>query len=258
MSQNKTRVPGMEDVEDNNYGGFATGRSQAGGRRPGTQIPGTVVTGLEDYIQNVAHNPQVVQKTKNKPIVGFLYSVSRKGITEFWPLYLGPNTIGCDNSNDIVLSEATVSGKHAVLQTREMKNSGQIIAAITDSQSTNGTLLNNESLGFAPVPCEDGDVITIGSCYQLLVIIINAKQMGLAAVDNFIPTSNSRSYAGQPASDSAPVSNDNSNQKGTIPNVNAGSSVPPKFTRNKHGYSNQTVGLDGNTGFNSGGTDVMG
>lgn len=56
-----------------------------------------------------------IARPSGKPIVGFLYSISRTGIGEYWPLHIGQNIIGNGPDCDIVLGEGTVSHKHANL-----------------------------------------------------------------------------------------------------------------------------------------------
>lgn len=173
MSSNKTIIPGMEDAftEQPNYG------------RPnvkaqdGTYVPnpfGTIPT-----------TPSV---NNQKPIVGFLYSISKSASGEFWPLRIGSNSIGRSADCDVCLGEATVSEQHAVLVVRQMKNPEKIIASICDARSTCGTMINGESLGFDQRECFNGDIITIGEHYDLFFILIDAKQIGLNVCRDFIGT----------------------------------------------------------------------
>lgn len=135
-------------------------------------------------------------KTAQKPIVGFLYSISKSGVGEFWPLHIGANTIGRSPSCDVCLSEGTVSEKHATLVVRVMKNPEKVIASVCDSSSTIGTMVNGESLGFDQRECFNGDIITIGAHYDLYFILIDAKQIGLKVCDEFIPVQSSASQFG--------------------------------------------------------------
>ena len=86
-----------------------------------------------------------------KPVVGFLYSIARKGNAEYWPLHLGRNTIGQSKDNDVVLQESSISAFHAVIriiQTNRLK------AFILDTGSSNGTLVNGEPLKFNRNECK--------------------------------------------------------------------------------------------------------
>lgn len=196
MSSNKTIIPGMEDAytEQPSYG------RQNSMVQDGTHVPNPFGT---------------VQKAPNmnnqKPIVGFLYSISKSASGEFWPLRIGSNSIGRSADCDVCLGEATVSEQHAVLVVRQMKNPEKIIASICDARSTCGTMINGESLGFDQRECYNGDIITIGEHYDLFFILIDAKQIGLNVCRDFMgtqsvsngfnsPTPNVNPYA-------APVSN---------------------------------------------------
>lgn len=173
MSSNKTIIPGMEDAytEQPNFG------------KQNTKVQdGT-------YVPNPFGTIQVAPTVNNqKPIVGFLYSISKSASGEFWPLRIGSNSIGRSADCDVCLSEATVSEQHAVLVVRQMKNPEKIIASICDARSTCGTLINGESLGFDQRECFNGDIITIGEHYDLYFILIDAKQIGLNVCREFIGT----------------------------------------------------------------------
>ena len=70
----------------------------------------------------------------SKPVMGFLYSVSRTPLGEWWPLYVGPNRIGRAANCEISLQEASVSDNHATLVIRKMQNNGAN-AGVSDRQS---------------------------------------------------------------------------------------------------------------------------
>lgn len=122
---------------------------------------------------------------KDKPVLGFLYSVSRNNFGEFWPLYLGPNTIGRDGSCDICLSEGTVSSNHATLIIHK-EDDGDVYAGIKDNGSTHGVKVNGKSAHFDVAACNNMDIIKIGKCYELLFIMIDAEKLGLKPAENFI------------------------------------------------------------------------
>ena len=173
MSSNKTVIPGMEDAytEHSNFG------QQSLNGQSDTCVPNPFAT-----------NVSGMERPSQKPIIGFLYSISRSGHGEFWPLRIGSNSIGRADKNSICLSEATVSEEHAVLVVQQMKNPEKVIAWINDSGSTCGTMINGESLGFDRRECVNGDIITIGEHYDLYLILIDAKQIGLNIHRDFIPT----------------------------------------------------------------------
>jgi len=144
-------------------------------------------------IPNGIPNPMgepIYKQAPQKPIVGFLYSISKSNAGEFWPLHIGSNTIGRSPKCDICLQEGTVSENHATLVVRMMKNPEKVIASVCDSSSTIGTMINGESLGFDQRECLNGDIITIGAHYDLFFILIDAKQIGLKVCTEFIPLQN--------------------------------------------------------------------
>lgn len=193
MSQKKTLIQGLEPYEANpnpsnvmnNVPNEFYSRSEYSAKK------GTIVSGMTEPLSmnsqmNENKEPVRKQVVTGKPVVGFLYSVSRTPLGEFWPLSIGCNSIGKNSDSDIVLSEGTVSNEHAVLVVRQMKNTGKVIAAITDSKSTNGTMINGESIGFNPVECKNGDIITIGNNYELLVVLIDASELGIKPSEEFL------------------------------------------------------------------------
>ena len=173
MSSNKTIIPGMEDAytEQPNFG------KQTTNVQDGTCVPNPF-----------GARPTTPSMNNQKPIVGFLYSISKSASGEFWPLRIGSNSIGRSADCDVCLGEATVSEQHAVLVVRQMKNPEKIIASICDARSTCGTMINGESLGFDQRECFNGDIITIGEHYDLYFILIDAKQIGLNVCRDFIST----------------------------------------------------------------------
>lgn len=173
MSSNKTIIPGMENAytEQPNFG------KQNTKVQDGTCVPNPFGT-----VPNSANVPN------QKPVIGFLYSISKSGSGEYWPLRIGSNTIGRADNCNVSLSEATVSEQHAVLVVQQMKNPEKVIAWINDSGSTCGTMINGESLGFDRRECFNGDIITIGEHYDLYFILIDAKQIGLNVCRDYIST----------------------------------------------------------------------
>lgn len=74
-----------------------------------------------------------------------------------------------------------------------MKNLEKVIASVCDSSSTIGTMINGESLGFEQRECFNGDILTIGAHYDLLLVLIDAKQIGLKVCADFIHLQQSKS-----------------------------------------------------------------
>lgn len=181
MSSNRTIIPGMESPYGNEYthnNGLGSDQSTP---KDGTYVPDGIHNPMGESVY--VHSPQ-------KPIVGFLYSISKSNVGEFWPLHIGPNFIGRSPKCDVCLKEGTVSENHATLVIRVMKNPEKVIASVCDSSSTIGTMINGESLGFDQRECMNGDIITIGAHYDLLFILIDAKQIGLKVCTEFIPLQN--------------------------------------------------------------------
>lgn len=132
------------------------------------------------------------KSANKKPILGFLYSVSKDITGEYWPLYLGANTIGRNNECSVCLKEASVSGNHATLVIRQMQNQGEdtgLFVFIQDDRSMCGTLVNGVTLDFNPKECKSGDIITVGQNYELYFILVEPKVLGLAPKEGFKPIS---------------------------------------------------------------------
>ncbi len=144
----------------------------------------TYIPGMQGMAPGVKEGIMTHQKS-NTPVIGFLYSISRKGIGEYWPLHLGTNTIGRSTDNDIVLLERSVSEHHATLSIKQMKSTGKLIATIRDVGSKNGMYLNEEELDYDNHSCKLNDTITIGVNYKLLLILIDAADYGLSVAEDF-------------------------------------------------------------------------
>lgn len=126
------------------------------------------------------------QAVSNKPLVGFLISVSRTDEGEYWPLRLGQNVIGSSPSNHVVLDEASVSGVHAVMAVHRNPNDGnRISVGIIDKGSSNGTFVNDNYIGFNPCQCKNYDKIIIGN-YELLLLLFDAAEHNLKKSDAFV------------------------------------------------------------------------
>lgn len=261
MSQNKTVIQGLEPNEVN-YGSTPTSGTQNFYTRSSRQAAkGTVVPGMmenEDAsTPNESKSPSKQQAQKvfhpGKPIVGFLYSISRTPAGEFWPLQIGPNTIGQNPGSDIVLAEGTVSTDHALIVTRQVK--GGIIAAITDTRSTNGTMINGEAIGFSAEECHNGDIITIGNNYQFVLILVDTAKLGLTVCKNFIPVSTDEQE--DDFGDDIPNFDPNKTKPGGFGPYDPNG---PTAWGNNGGYipNDGTVGLDGSSSYNNhGGTVPM-
>lgn len=191
MSQNKTVFPGVGPEE-------SYGHNQSYTRNPSYSRPGggnakrTVFPEMDTPADNASApdrggQPRHSAGADHKPILGFLYSISRTLAGEYWPLYVGENVIGRNDDCDIVLNEATVSHKHVSLHINKMKKPEKVEATIMELGSSNGTLINDESVSRAvPVICNNGDIITVGENYELLLILIDPRALGLHLAGNFV------------------------------------------------------------------------
>lgn len=215
MSQNnKTRVPGMEYDEREKV---PTSSVYSRGAYQGEQSTGngrkTIVPGMEN---NETLSTGGDKSVNSKPIRGFLYSISRGIVGEFWPLHQGKNTIGSTPECDIYLPEATVSENHASITIRIMEKQGNTIAALKDTESTNGTFLNGEQLDFDSNTCKNGDVIRFGLNYECLLLLIDTKESGLSVAEKFYPKDDD--LAGLNADQDAPICYNDSRRSTTDTN----------------------------------------
>lgn len=131
------------------------------------------------------NKPGQDREMPESPVVGFLYSISRHGFGEFWPIHAGNNIIGRSDDCHIKLNEKTVSSPHADIRARIQKKSGQVIANIKDLGSKNGIEVNGEELCYEDFDLKDGDKILIGDAYEFLFILIDPKEKGLKVAENF-------------------------------------------------------------------------
>ena len=170
MSQNKTDFLGVLENRDI----YA---------RKASSHKGTVLPELN----KLSGGGKVVDnQSEGEPIAGFLYSVSRTAVGEYWPLHFGENTIGRAEDCDICLRERTVSEHHATLNIRKMKTKPDFIVGL-DVRGKNGGFVNNEEVGSDTVPCKDRDFLTIGDNYVLLLILLNPFELGLHVAEDFRP-----------------------------------------------------------------------
>lgn len=176
MSSNNTRVPGADQAGFHDF--YSRAQSQSAHK-------GTVVPGMHGVAPKIGDSTSVQPKV---PVVGFLYSISRQGFGEFWPLHVGSNKIGRSSDCDICLKEATVSDHHASLNIKQLKSTKKLLASIRDEGSKNGIYVNDEELDYDAHNVMNHDILTIGDNYKLLVIIIDAEELGLTISENFQPT----------------------------------------------------------------------
>lgn len=131
----------------------------------------------EEEIGSQSSDPTHVVRLQNRPLVGVLYSISAGIEGELFPVYVGRNTIGSDFSCDICLRETSVSAHHGILLARKQFNeegNEYINVILSDTNSSYGTSVNGDRINFDKISCSDGDVITIGQNYVLVLSLFNA------------------------------------------------------------------------------------
>lgn len=192
MTNYRTVMPGAQESQDKthlnqqsgatSYGNQNDYRQQEPDSQSGTRIPG-----MED---NPSANGPRSEQPQGKPIVGFLISVSRTDEGEYWILRQGQNTIGSGSNCNIILSESSVSGVHAVLAVhRNPADNNRLSIGLMDRGSSNGTFVNANYIGFNPYQCKNLDKIKIGN-YELLLMLFDAVDFDLKKADTFISKEN--------------------------------------------------------------------
>jgi hypothetical protein len=97
----------------------------------------------------------LAQKYKS-PVVGWFVALDGQHKGEDFRLREGQNTIGSDSSCDILLTDSTISAKHASLRHKEGK------FVITDLDSSNGSFLNDKAEPIAREELNDNDIVKLG------------------------------------------------------------------------------------------------
>lgn len=121
------------------------------------------------------------------PLIGFLVSFSRSGYGEYWGLREGNlYTMGKAADCHIRLSEASVSDHHALLHIRRSNDSEKrLMIVVTDTNSTNGTVVNNKDIGInGHVDLKHLDKILIGQ-YELMFLLVDRDALELKQNENF-------------------------------------------------------------------------
>jgi len=158
------------------------------GAEPGTKIDELELDSGESY-------PSEQDASATHPIVGFLVSVSRTGLGEYWVLRQGQNMIGSEkkrmsdggtNNNCIVLNEEKVSGEHALLAVQRDPDDNRLYVGLRDMASGKGTLVNGKSIRFSTYECQNFDKIKIGN-YELLLMLFDYAEHGLEKSKDFKP-----------------------------------------------------------------------
>lgn len=130
----------------------------------------------------MTNSATAMNSNAGRPIMGFLFSVSKNAAGEYWPIYVGANLIGRGDKCVVKLNDPCISGEHVTLIVREMINNGVKtgnLVYLQDAGSQAGTMLNGVSLGFQPAECQQGDIITVGPNYELYLMLIDVDKLGL-------------------------------------------------------------------------------
>jgi len=183
MSQEKTEV-GFGPFSGRNNDPYARSSARGGQSAHEYRSEGTVIPGMEQLAPGA--EMKHANNTTREPVVGFLYSISRQGIGEFWPLHVGRNTIGRAENCDVRLRERTVSDLHAALNIKQMKTTHKVLASLKDEGSKNGIFINDNELDYDAHACVNNDIITIGLHYKLLLILIDTETLGLTVSEEFL------------------------------------------------------------------------
>lgn len=177
MSQQKTIVPDVDydAIPTGDWYGEMYSRTNSGKNVPSR--------GMHSYEQKTpvpseaklptpqSATGQRILVMQERLLVGVLYSMSRGIIGEIFPLYLGRNIIGMSEKCDIRLQEATVSPEHAILHVKKHDAEGTVHfeATVTDFNSMYGTAVNGVDGRYDSLDVNDGDVVSVGAHYKLLV-----------------------------------------------------------------------------------------
>lgn len=122
---------------------------------------------------------------QERVIIGVLFSISKSLHGEIFPLYLGGNMIGSSMSCDIRLGEMSVSEEHAVIFARCEGYPGECHLSVTDYGSTHGTTVNQKDCRYETLPLKDGDILSIGKHYHMIVKLFDVSKSGLCEDSGF-------------------------------------------------------------------------
>ena len=105
---------------------------------------------------SVARKTVLLAQKYKAPVVGWFVALDGQHKGEDFRLREGQNTIGSESGCDVVLTDSTISGKHASLRYKE----GKFI--LTDLDSSNGSYLNGGDESIAREELKDNDVVRLG------------------------------------------------------------------------------------------------
>ena len=99
----------------------------------------------------------LLTEQRKAPVVGWFVAMDGGQKGEDFRVRDGQNILGSGADADIVIRDATVSGRHASLRYKDQK------FYLTDLDSTNGTFLNDRSESLAREELKDNDVVRLGA-----------------------------------------------------------------------------------------------
>ena len=98
----------------------------------------------------------LVSEVRKAPVVGWFVAMSGEQKGEDFRVRDGQNTLGSAPDCDIVIRDATISGRHASIRHKDEK------FILTDLDSTNGTFLNDGAESIAREDLKDNDKVRVG------------------------------------------------------------------------------------------------
>jgi hypothetical protein len=131
-----------------------------------------------------------------KILTGILVSYSKDGLGEIFHIYLGSNSIGSAQSNDIILNEKSVSKVHANINVRRLRKDNSLVYELKDSNSTTGTILNDKDHSEYNnyMKLKDEDILEIGA-YKIIFKSFDPELLGLSKNEDFKIRNSGPNYA---------------------------------------------------------------
>lgn len=160
------------------YGGSSPNEDQQGNQSAAPAGKGTVMISDANTSSRIS---------KQNPLIGFLVSFSKGTAGESWELREGNLYIlGKAGDADIPLNEKSVSDHHANLQIRRSNDDEKkLMVVITDTNSTNGTVVNGKDIGInGHISLQHLDKIKIGN-YDMVYMMIDREKLQLVPNENF-------------------------------------------------------------------------
>jgi len=116
----------------------------------------TIIGGINTETDNDNNGQQKAPVSSRRKLTGWIVSYELDPFGIAFSIYEGRNKVGRAITNDITISDGTVTDLHAILLFRNGK------FYIIDQGSSNGTYVNGEDTDFQTVELKDNDIITFG------------------------------------------------------------------------------------------------